>query len=102
MTRLKQALLGLILLYSVGCSGTGERMSTWMGVEHSTLIDELGQPHRAYQGQFGLVHSWYRNPDDPGCTDDFIVNSGVIISFASDCGVFGGWGVPTYRALRNP
>jgi len=97
VTTIRQIALFCLFLSLGGCSGTGERMSTWMGVEHSTLVNELGQPHRAYQGQFGLVQSWYRNPDDPGCSDDFIVNSGVVISFASDCGVFGGWGVPTYE-----
>jgi hypothetical protein len=98
MTVLKQVVLGFIILFLFGCSGRGEHMSTWMGVDHGTLINELGQPHRAYQGQFGLVQSWYRNTEDKiGCTDDFTVNNGVVTSFASDCGAFGGWRVPTYE-----
>ena len=98
MTRLKQAVLGLIFLFSVGCSGTMERMSSWMGVKHKILIEELGQPHNSYEGQFGLVHSWYRNRQEKvGCTDDFILKDGVVISFASNCGIFGGWTAPVHK-----
>jgi hypothetical protein len=95
---LRQVALVCLFLSLGGCSGTMERMSTWMGVENSTLIQELGQPDRAYQGQFGLVQSYYRNRQEKvGCTDDFILKDGVIISFASNCGIFGGWTAPVYE-----
>ena len=84
-----------------GCSGTMEQMSTWMGVEHKTLIQELGQPDIAYQGRVGLVQSWYRNRQEKvGCTDTFTIKSGTVIGFASDCGIFGGWTSPTYKHFR--
>jgi hypothetical protein len=98
MTRANMVFLGFLALALTGCSGTMERMSTWMGVAHSTLIQELGQPDRAYQGRFGLVHSWYRNRQEKdGCTDDFILKDGVVISFASNCGIFGGWTAPVHK-----
>jgi len=98
MTRENMVFLGFLALALMGCSGTMERMSTWMGVEQSTLIQELGQPDRAYQGRFGLVHSWYRNRQEKvGCTDDFILKDGVVISFASNCGIFGGWTAPVHK-----
>jgi hypothetical protein len=98
MTRANMVFLGLLALALVGCSGTMERMSTWMGVAHSELIQELGQPDRAYQGRFGLVHSWYRNRQEKvGCTDDFILKDGVVISFASNCGIFGGSTAPVHK-----
>jgi len=62
------------------------------------LTQELGSADRAYQSQFGSVYSWYRNDEDKtGCTDDFTLKGGVVIGFASNCGIFGGWGVPTYE-----
>ena len=98
MTRANMVFLGFLSLALAGCSGTMERMSTWMGVAHSRLIQELGQPDRAYQGRFGLVHSWYRNRQEKvGCTDDFILKDGVVISFASNCGIFGGWKAPVHK-----
>jgi hypothetical protein len=98
VTRANLAFLSLLVLGLGGCSGTMERMSTWMGVEHNILIKELGQPHRSYEGQFGLVQSWYRNRQErDGCTDDFTLEDGLVISFASNCGVFGGWTAPVYE-----
>ena len=98
MTRINLVFLSLMVLGLGGCSGTMERMSTWMGVGQSTLIQELGQPDRAYQGKIGLVHSWYRNRQDKvGCTDDFTLKDGMVIGFASNCGIFGGWTAPIYE-----
>lgn len=88
----------VITLGIAGCSGTLERMSSWMGVEREILMQELGSADRVYQSQFGSVYSWYRNDDDKtGCTDDFTLKGGVVIGFASSCGIFGGWGVPAYE-----
>jgi hypothetical protein len=98
MARSNLAFLGLLSIALGGCSGKMERMSTWMGVEHKTLIEELGKPDRSYQGQIGLVKSWYRNQQEKvGCTDDFTVKDGVVIGFASNCGIFGGWTAPVYE-----
>ena len=98
MIRANLAFWSLLVLGLSGCSGTMERMSTWMGVEQNILIEQLGQPHRSYEGQFGLVQSYYRNRQEKfGCTDDFTLKDGVIIGFASDCGIFGGWLTPTYE-----
>ncbi len=85
-----------------GCSGTMERMSGWMGVDRSALLDQLGEPHEISQSQFGTVYSWYRNDEDKnGCTDQFTLRNHTIISFASNCGVFGGWGTPAYRVSNG-
>ena len=95
---IKLTVVLLITLSITGCSGTLERMSSWMGVEREILTQELGSADRAYQSQFGSVYSWYRNDEDKtGCTDDFTLKGGVVIGFASNCGIFGGWGVPTYE-----
>ena len=98
MILLRQVVLAWLFLSLTGCSGTMERMSTWMGVQNSVLIEKLGKPHRSYEGQFGLVQSWYRDQENKiGCTDDFVLRNGVVISFASNCGIFGGWAAPVYE-----
>jgi hypothetical protein len=99
---LKLTVILAITLAITGCSGSLERMSSWMGVEREILMQELGSADRVYQSQFGSVYSWYRNNEDQtGCTDDFTLKGDVVIGFASSCGIFGGWGVPVYEP-NNP
>lgn len=88
-------LMGLSLL---GCTGSMEKMTSWMGVSEVELMRQMGQPDQMDSTPFGLVRVWYRNPEEPmGCRDEFTINQGVITGFASNCGVWGGFGVPTYR-----
>lgn len=98
MRYVKTFILLVVPLALPGCTGSFQKMTSWMGVSEAELMRQLGQPHRSSVTPFGQVYSWYRNADDQlGCTDDFTIKGGLIRGFASNCGIWGGFGVPTYR-----
>ena len=98
MRYLKNWIWLVLPLALLGCTGSFQKMTSWMGVSEVELMRQLGQPHRSSVTAYGHVHSWYRSAEEQlGCTDDFTINAGVITGFASNCGIWGGFGVPTYR-----
>lgn len=86
----------IILMQIVGCSGTFQKMDRWMGVSEGDLLKTLGPPILMQDMPRGIsMYTWYRNPDwNNSCHDIFHSRNSVIISYASNCGVWGGLGVP--------
>jgi len=86
------------VLFLSGCAGSLEKMSSWMGVSQLQLEQQLGAPDRMHDAPYGQVQTWYRNPDEAmGCSDQFTINGGVVTGYASNCGIWGGFGAPTPR-----
>lgn len=91
----------LVLLTLTGCAGTTEKMSTWMGVDESQLINHLGVPHARVASQFGETYVWNRyEDDDASCQDHFTVKDSIIVSYFSNCGLWAGYFAPVYREER--
>lgn len=86
----------LLLIQIVGCSGTFHKMDRWMGVSEGDLLKTLGPPIFKQDKQKGIsMYSWDRNPDwNNSCRDIFHSRNNVIIGYTSDCGIWGGLGVP--------
>ena len=87
-------------LFLIGCVGSFQKMDRWMGVPESVLLSSLGAPTfvEKMAGQ-ALKYYWDRHPQwDESCYDKFIVKRSVVVSYSSNCGLWGGAGVPSPSA----
>ena len=86
-----------ILFLLVGCVGSFQKMDRWMGVPESILLSSLGAPTFAEKmSDQSQKYSWDRHSQwDQSCYDEFLVKRSVVVSFSSNCGLWGGAGVPS-------
>ena len=68
-----------------------------MGVSESVLLSSLGVPTFVEKvASQALKYSWDRHPQwDESCHDEFLVKRSVVVSYSSNCGLWGGAGVPS-------
>ena len=89
-----------LLFFLVGCVGSFQKMDRWMGVPESLLLSSLGSPASVEKTAGKSVkYSWDRHPQwDESCHDEFLVKHSVVVSYSSNCGLWGGAGVPSPSA----
>ena len=83
-----------------GCSGSLERMESWLGASREAVIETLGQPNAHLTTEFGHTLQFYRHQDKKGrvtCSDDFTFKNNVVTAYASNCGVWGGYFGPVFN-----
>jgi hypothetical protein len=87
----------LTFLLLIGCVGSFQKMDRWMGVSESVLLSSLGVPTFVEKiASQALKYSWDRHPQwDESCHDEFLVKRSVVVSYSSNCGLWGGAGVPS-------
>ena len=92
-----------ILFFLIGCVGSFQKMDRWMGVPESVLLSSLGAPAFAKKmADQSLKYSWNRHPQwDESCHDEFLVKSSAVVSYSSNCGLWGGAGVPSPLASET-
>ena len=91
----------VVLLTLTGCSGSGLKMSSWLGVSEQQLVNQLGVPHEIdeQQAQKNLV--WFRYIEaTPTCEDRFTIRNDRVTTYFSDCGIWGGFNGPVYQSIR--
>lgn len=85
-----------------GCTGSMTHMRSWMGVTEATLLETLGPAHRTHTTDRATQLAWYRDATERmGCLDTFTLKQGRIVGFASNCGIWGGFGVPRYTVAST-
>lgn len=93
-----KALILLVLLsVLVGCAGSEPKMSSWLGVPQDEIVNQLGDPNRSWTDQSGHILIWIRYVNGtPTCQDRFTLNQNKIVTYFSDCGMWGGFNGPVY------
>lgn len=100
---LTNVLFLIFIAVLTGCSGTRDRMEDWMGVNRSSVLIALGEPDVVYKTKYGDVLQFYRRKDDQGrdtCNDKFTLKNNIVTSYASDCGLWGGFSGPRIKILK--
>jgi hypothetical protein len=97
MINLKTVILWIAISVLVGCSGSRSKMESWLGVPQNQIIDQLGDPDRSLNDQSGRILIWIRYVDGmPTCQDRFTLKQDKVVTYFSDCGIWGGFNGPVY------
>lgn len=97
-TVIRMMVLATVFLH--GCSGSLERMESWMGVSREAVIKSLGHPNAHLKTEFGDLLKFHRHKDTKGrvtCSDDFTFTDNTVTGYASNCGVWGGYLAPVFN-----
>jgi hypothetical protein len=83
----KKVFIITIALTLAGCVGTGEAMKTWLGHDEAKVLASWGAPDKTAHASGKTFHTWdARNGyGQIICTKTFVIDSGIIKSYSTNC-----------------